>query len=245
MEPARGPADDGAASATHGTPGNGDRTHRVTVACVSDTHGRHRDLEVPRADILIHAGDFTAYGKLTDAIDFNAWLGELPHPHKIVINGNHESNADWQKRAAEILSNATHLVQQGASYEVGPAVVNVFGTQFFWPIADTDVTVQSAGLHGCGNPAFDQVPAGVDIVVTHGPVKGRVDGGGSGCSAAARMVHRVRPKLVVSGHIHHAHGVVTDSVGTTFVNAANCRKGRTIGWDAVVVDLDIPIPTVA
>ena len=25
-----------------------------------------------------------------DAEDFNAWLGELPHAHKVVVEGNHE-----------------------------------------------------------------------------------------------------------------------------------------------------------
>jgi hypothetical protein len=43
---------------------------RVTVACLSDTHGRHRDVFVPEADILVHAGDFTHFGKIEDARDF-------------------------------------------------------------------------------------------------------------------------------------------------------------------------------
>ena len=68
----------------------------LSVVMISDTHGRHRDVAVPTADILIHAGDFTHFGKRQDAEDFNAWLTELPHQHKIVVNGNHEHNADWK-----------------------------------------------------------------------------------------------------------------------------------------------------
>merc|ERR1711934_1049790 len=47
----------------------------VTIACCSDTHGAHRDVRVPDADVLIHAGDFTRFGKIEDAQDFNIWLG--------------------------------------------------------------------------------------------------------------------------------------------------------------------------
>lgn len=59
----------------------------LRLVCVSDTHGRHRNVNVPPGDILIHAGDFTHFGKETDVTDFNDWLGEQDHSHKIVING--------------------------------------------------------------------------------------------------------------------------------------------------------------
>jgi len=34
----------------------------VRIVCLSDTHGRHARLSVPDGDILIHAGDFMAFG---------------------------------------------------------------------------------------------------------------------------------------------------------------------------------------
>ena len=58
----------GAAEAPPMTPTEG--LHDVSIAMVSDTHGRHRDVYVPDADILIHAGDFTHFGKIKDAVDF-------------------------------------------------------------------------------------------------------------------------------------------------------------------------------
>ena len=85
----------------------------VSVVMISDTHGKHRDLDqvLPHGDILIHAGDFTLFGNQKDAIDFNDWLGDLPYLFKIVINGNHESNPPWKKEysTASILSNAIFL----------------------------------------------------------------------------------------------------------------------------------------
>ena len=47
----------------------------------------HRELEIPPADLLIHAGDFTfSFEKhLSMYEDFNNWLGELPHRYKVVV----------------------------------------------------------------------------------------------------------------------------------------------------------------
>jgi predicted phosphohydrolase len=95
--------------------------------CISDTHNKHRDLVVPDGDILIHAGDFTLFGKEEHAQDFNTWLGTLPHKHKIVVNGNHENNADWKDRTATILTNATFL-RQGVLVAEG---LKIFGCEFF------------------------------------------------------------------------------------------------------------------
>ena len=39
---------------------------------------------------MVHAGDFTKFGLVSEVIEFNDWLGTLPHPHKIVVAGNHE-----------------------------------------------------------------------------------------------------------------------------------------------------------
>lgn len=70
----------------------------IRVVCISDTHGDHRKLSdsLPRGDVLIHAGDFTRFGKLEHAQDFNLWLAEMKAQNDfqqiIVVNGNHESN---------------------------------------------------------------------------------------------------------------------------------------------------------
>jgi len=45
----------------------------LRVACVSDTHGYHRSVNVPECDVLIHAGDFTNVGEpetLSHSISF-------------------------------------------------------------------------------------------------------------------------------------------------------------------------------
>ncbi|XP_008549753.1 metallophosphoesterase domain-containing protein 1 [Microplitis demolitor] len=71
-------------------------TNKLRVVCMSDTHSLTPFIkfDIPRGDIFIHAGDFTKCGSLQEVIDFNTWIGNLPHKHKIVIAGNHELSFD-------------------------------------------------------------------------------------------------------------------------------------------------------
>jgi predicted phosphodiesterase len=62
----------------------------LRIVCISDTHGKHRKVEVPPGDVLVHAGDITSKGQESQIRDFCEWLGSLPHEHKIVICGNHD-----------------------------------------------------------------------------------------------------------------------------------------------------------
>jgi predicted phosphodiesterase len=31
----------------------------MKIVCISDTHEKHKQLNLPKGDVLIHAGDFT------------------------------------------------------------------------------------------------------------------------------------------------------------------------------------------
>lgn len=70
--------------------------NKIRIVAMSDTHSltRHLKFDVPDGDIFIHAGDFSATGKLNEIVEFNTWLGDLPHKHKLVICGNHELSFD-------------------------------------------------------------------------------------------------------------------------------------------------------
>jgi len=206
----------------------------IRIVCISDTHGRHGSLPhpLPKGDILVHAGDFTYFGKQDDAVLFNTWLGEQKKcfQHIIVVEGNHESNAEWKGQVRTLLSNAIFLRGETLHVTVFTGAKNqdvtIHGTQFFWPMTTP-------------NPNYNLIPVSCDVVISHGPCKGFVDGagGGMGCSTLLGHVRRVRPRLVIGGHIHEGHGMVVDKDGVCFVNAANCRKGYTIGWDPVVVEI--------
>src|ERR1700758_2017994 len=86
----------------------------VTIVCIADTHELHREVNLPDGDILIHAGDFTMFSKSAAAIlNFNDWLGELPHKYKLVIPGNHEFFLEADQSRRSLISNATTLIDEG------------------------------------------------------------------------------------------------------------------------------------
>ncbi|CEO95502.1 Calcineurin-like phosphoesterase domain-containing protein [Plasmodiophora brassicae] len=194
-----------------------------TVVCVSDTHGHHRSLDVPDGDILIHAGDYTLFGDRDGAVDFNAWLGDIRNRFKaiVVVQGNHEYNAEWKREAASILSNATLLRDECVTVDG----IVMYGCEFSWACRGR-------------NPYHDQIPADVDIIVTHCPARGYGDGN-HGCPSMLARVEQLRPGLVVSGHVHGGRSVQqgrSQSLrGTTFVNAATVESHHRLTKQPVVV----------
>lgn len=64
---------------------------------ISDLHNLYGQIDVPNGDVLIIAGDITNTGKPEELVHFNNWAGTLPHKHKILIAGNHDSGSkDFQ-----------------------------------------------------------------------------------------------------------------------------------------------------
>jgi hypothetical protein len=60
---------------------------KVRFVCISDTHGRTDRLgdAIPDGDILIHAGDFTSGGALSEVQMFNKFLGTLKDKFKHIV----------------------------------------------------------------------------------------------------------------------------------------------------------------
>jgi predicted phosphohydrolase len=189
----------------------------LTIVCISDTHELHRELDVPAGDILIHAGDFTMFSKSASAIlDFNEWLGKLPHRWKILIPGNHEFFLESDPSRRRLISNATVLINQG----VEVASLKIWGSP---------VTLLYGGAFGLSSPTdrvklYAKIPDGLDILVTHGPPYSILDRSPralhhAGCPQLLEAVSRLKPKLHVFGHVHGAHGMLSTE-DTLFVNAA-------------------------
>jgi predicted phosphohydrolase len=189
----------------------------LTIVCISDTHELHRELDVPAGDILIHAGDFTMFSKSASAIlDFNEWLGGLPHRWKILVPGNHEFFLESDPSRRRLISNATVLINEGIEI----AGLKIWGSP---------VTPLYGGAFGLSSPAdrvklYAKIPDGLDILVTHGPPSGILDRSPgalhhAGCPQLREAVSQLKPKLHVFGHIHGAHGMLSTD-GTLFVNAA-------------------------
>lgn len=204
----------------------------MRIVCISDTHELHRELEVPRGDILIHAGDFTMFsGRPAMIRDFNKWLGELPHPHKIVIFGNHEFAFEKNEKLRHTITNATVLMNEAAEV----AGFTVWGS----PITPLYGVAYGRSSAADREAIYKQIPEKIDILVTHGPPYGvldTADGSRAGCTELRKAVVRVRPRLHVFGHIHSGYGTFATK-STMFVNAALLGKFGALDKQPIVLEI--------
>lgn len=189
----------------------------MRIVCLSDTHGGHRRVTVPDGDLLVFAGDLTAHGRLAEVEEFDGWLGRLPHRHKVVVAGNHDFAFQEQPAAArQRLTNALYLEDEGVT--VGG--LRVWGSPW-QPWFGGWAFNLPRGPEIAAKWAL--IPAGTDVLVTHGPPEGirDVNSGGQacGCRDLLARVLEVRPRLHVFGHIHESRGR-SDVDGTVYVNAA-------------------------
>jgi Icc-related predicted phosphoesterase len=179
---------------------------------ISDTHLLHREVEIAPCDLLIHAGDICFMGRGERELEeFNDWLAEQPASHRVVVPGNHDTPicADpdrWRTR----FSNATLLINEGVTIEGirlwGSPVTSLADVPFGMPDQ-----AERAQL-------YSTIPDDIDILVTHGPPAGVLDGG-QGCAALRRAVIRLKPRLHAFGHVHAEYGT-RPTTHTLFVNAS-------------------------
>jgi Icc-related predicted phosphoesterase len=210
----------------------------MRIVVIADTHGLHDHLRFPDGDMLIVAGDFTNTGKSTQVARAAVWLGSLPHKHKIAVAGNHDFYFEREPAHAAAL-----LAERGITY-----------------LQDSGVSVEGLLIYGSPwQPAFmnwafnvprgrlgrywEQIPADLDILITHGPpfgvldqaVPGKTDH--VGCEELLAAVEKTKPRVHVFGHIHGSYGT-TKNEHTTFYNASLANERYEIVNQAWVVDLE-------
>lgn len=202
------PADCPSAPTPAGTP-------PIRIVCLSDTHNKQPS--VSDGDILLHAGDLTNNGTFEELQVQLNWLKSLPHKHKVLIGGNHDRLLD-----AEYVERFPDRIYEGPGISRSDLD---WGDLIY--LNDTTTTIRLPGgrtlsIYGsplteqCGTFAFqyppirevwkNRIPEDIDVVLVHGPPKGYLDIGGKGCPQLLREIWRVRPRLVVFGHIHAGYG---------------------------------------
>jgi Icc-related predicted phosphoesterase len=192
-------------------------TTMLTLVLMSDTHGLHDEVTVPPGDILLHAGDFTEVGGFEEVERFNDFLGRLPHPHKIIIAGNHDMCfEDEPERARRLITNAIYLQDQAVEVEGIKFYGSPWQPWFFdWAFnLPRGIDLERK---------WAMIPENTDVLITHGPPHGIGDanwlGEKVGCQDLRERLRQVRPRLHVFGHIHEARGM-WEIDATTFVNAS-------------------------
>lgn len=207
----------------------------MRLVCVSDTHEQGRRVVVPDGDVLVHAGDLTYRGTLETIAREADWLRSLPHPHKVVVAGNHDF-------AFQLTPDAARAVMHGLTYLQDEAAD--LGGLRFWG-SPWQPWFHDWAFNLERGPAlrakWDLIPAGLDVLVTHGPPAGHGDrvlrGPDVGCEDLLEAVRRTGPRVHVFGHIHEGYGI-TEAHGTRFVNASTCDARYRPVQPPIVIDLE-------
>jgi predicted phosphohydrolase len=207
----------------------------VRLVVLSYTHGRHAELDVPEGDVLVHCGDLSGRGRLAEIAAFDAWLAELPHPHKLVIAGNHDWAFQTQPEAARAALRHAHYLQDSGLTIDG---VSFWGSPWQPWFLDWAFNLPRGPALA---ERWAQIPPGTDVVITHGPPMGHVDqtarGESVGCEALTEALERLQPRLHLCGHIHEAAG--ESRLGRTrVINASNLDLRYAPAGAPVVIDLD-------
>ncbi len=193
----------------------------MRIFLASDIHGAGAALsELPArallqgADLVVLAGDISHKGKPAGFIEeLVAGFRGLP---VLAVPGNLDPpsvHADFAKAGA-LSIHGVRIELEGLGFAgMGGATPHIFGG----PYQVSEDTIQE-GLR-LAEPG--------DVLVVHCPPRGTLDrttiGIRAGSRAAAAAVARLRPKLVLCGHVHEARGVL-EREGTLYVNAGPGKR---------------------
>ncbi len=169
------------------------------ITLLSDTHGAHRDLNIPPTDIIVHCGDACNGGNLEELTDFFSWFSEFPADYKIFVPGNHDLIFDLEPELARGLvpKNVILLENNGCLIE---------GIRFHSVAA-------RPWLHNM--PELPKQP--IDFLLTHGPALSILDNG-SGCKLLYDYVKMLQPTYHIFGHVHETAGKEMNKNGVCFMN---------------------------
>jgi Icc-related predicted phosphoesterase len=179
----------------------------MKIICISDTHNKHYDLDIPDGDILIHAGDWTGRGTLPEISSFLAWFEARPHTHKIFIAGNHDIMTEEDQNMFEMLLSEHHGINYLEDSQINVMGLKIWGTPWVSPCGNWAWSANSAERE----QKWKMIPDDSDIVISHTPLYKILDkctnGNHPGCDYLKdHILNRIKPKLHIAGHIHESYG---------------------------------------
>jgi len=173
---------------------------------MSNTHGRHRGLIIPNANIVIHAGDVCIYGDLSHLIDFFEWFSSLNIKRKIFVAGEHDLALVLQP---EILRE---MIPAGVIY-LENELIDYDGITFYGLAARPLM------------PKKLPIPMYVDVLISHGPPLGVLEKH-KGCPILKQTIKELEPSIHVFGHVHSLRAKTLKVKGCTFYNVVSLSERK-------------------
>ena len=191
---------------------------------ISDTHGKHRDLNLPNGDAIIHSGDFCHYGSDDDMHDFFSWYSALEFNTKILIGGNHDFfAAEQSERFNELLPEEIIYLNDSGIKING---INIWGS----PVQPDLIGWAFGKERGIEMKThWDLIPKDTEILITHTPPFVILDksrsGKSIGCEELTKKLKELQLKIHVFGHVHASYGEEKNEK-TKFINASNINSAK-------------------
>ena len=191
----------------------------MKIIFLSDTHNKHRKVNLPPGDILLHGGD-VCNGREEQLRDFLDWLASQPHSFKVFIGGNMdrplEKDPDYWR--TQLPENTFYLENELLELEG----LHIWGS----PMIPQFVGAFNRQRGPEIDAYWQEIPAGLDILLTHTPPFQILDrtslGMHVGCKDLARRLPDLHPSYHLFGHVHEAYGMER-SEHTTFMNGSFVR----------------------
>lgn len=207
----------------------------MRIAFISDSHGLHKNLELPDGDMIVFAGDMSGRGTLDEIQPFLNWFSELNYEYKIITSGNHDFLFEKEPVLAKSIIPENIIYLEDSGIEISG--LKIWGspiTPWFHNWAFNKQRGSEIKKH------WDRIPDDIDILITHGPPYGILDktvsGKNVGCIDLLNRVNELKPKIHVFGHIHEDYGVVKQNE-TTFINASVLNYKYEISNDPILIDV--------
>lgn len=201
---------------------------------ISDTHNKHRKLEIPGCDILLHVGDFSALGRHNETEQFLKWFSKQPAKHLVYIAGNHDISYQrepvFKRKMLAKYSKCIYLEDSGIILEG----LEIWGSPWspdFYP--ERWVFNLPRGSDALNNK-WQQIPRSTDILLTHSPLAGILDRcqnwhphypQNAGCELLRHRVEEIGTiKICAVGHVHEGRGMDYRTLApTTVINVSTCN----------------------
>lgn len=222
----------------------------MKVHCISDTHNKHEEIDLPGGDLLIHSGDIMSSDNPSELLQFLMWLESQLYTTKLFIAGNHDHLLEQKPELIEKILKLFPSIIYLQDSEVTIDHIKFYGAPWIPTNRAGKAFSYLRTDHASADSHWAKIPDDTDVLITHGPAYNKLDKImrpirkdqtklNLGCPELGERIKDVNPQLHICGHIHSSQGILDVSEPTTtYINAASLgedyqysNKRRYIEWE--------------
>jgi len=220
----------------------------MKIVHISDSHGLHEKLEIPKCDVLIHSGDLGGRTTLKELMSFLVWFEKQPATKKIFIAGNHDICLD--KNEAKKEKDKGNIYSWSRILDEYKSAIDIIDNYDVKYLCNTDYVYEGVKFYGSPySPSFHRecwafnadrgeeirniwgrIPTDTNVLITHTPVYGIHDDvkeykqenemdAHVGCKDLLEIIKKRLHKLKLC-----CFGHIHDNYGVTLNNVSNTRR---------------------